>query len=98
PPPPHSFPTRRSSDLAATRLGLLPVDIRKRHVSDAVMTRDSPQNPAERTAFADARLPNDFAVLIRVEGMHHTRLLTRHQHLLALDRKSTRLNSSHSQI
>ena len=39
-----------------------------------------PLNSAERTAPADTRLPEQFAVAIRVQNIHNGGFLTRHQH------------------
>src|SRR5205085_11980986 len=77
----HSFPTRRSSDLA-----LQPAreDLRRRHrqgrgedARRALAARDRARQPGDPPARGDGELP---------------------RRALQPDRKSTRLNSSHSQI
>ena len=81
---PDDFAARRvDREHAAAGVRFLAVNIRQRNVSDSLMAGNSPQNSAQRAALADPSLPYDFPVLIGIERVHHSRLLARHQHLLA---------------
>src|SRR5699024_12382126 len=83
----HSFPTRRSSDLAWGR-GFLPLGMYggKRLLS----------NPFDHT---HSPFPVTLSLRFGSPGRFHLRLRRRRFHrLLPADRKSTRLNSSHVSI
>src|SRR5205807_10225689 len=86
PPPPalHSFPTRRSSDLATqpVRLGSTPVGIVYHTTESLIAPFEEDQNRRLR------QLGRNVLDVIRKEHAYHY-LIDR------LDRKSTRLNSSH---
>src|SRR2546430_17445969 len=78
----HSFPTRRSSDLVGM-------------VRDVFRAELCPGAEAGGELAARPRLARDFARIgiVRIENEHAIFGQNAHQ-----DRKSTRLNSSHSQI
>src|SRR5205085_4299851 len=84
-PAPHSFPTRRSSDLAR------PVDGTRQTVHGILAARDAAL-PALRPRRATRTRGRDLGELLFAR--RRPRLLDERR----LDRKSTRLNSSHSQI
>src|SRR5207247_8793160 len=86
PPPLHSFPTRRSSDLTMTELG-------RRADAETVHGHCAPRFERLRDALADALATGaevGAALAVRVDGNAVIDLWG--------DRKSTRLNSSHEWI
>src|SRR5260370_6605939 len=52
-----------------------------RHVDSLVIDGDAPQDAATRTPFADPLFPNGFALMVRVEGPDHSRLVSGDQYL-----------------
>src|SRR5690606_41469270 len=88
----HSFPTRRSSDLQEPVRALEPRGRRGHRALRAVRT--GPLTCGAGGAMANSRLPPD----IMPGPYARAPLMTLNAQALGLDRKSTRLNSSHVKI
>src|SRR5690606_41638722 len=87
---PHSFPTRRSSDLSYAKPGDAGLDVMARE--DAVV-RAAGGRALIPTGIAFA-LPDGYAAFVQPRSG----LALKHGITLLKDRKSTRLNSSHVKI
>src|SRR5207249_11432201 len=86
--PPHSFPTRRSSDLAPSQHTLVDGELRSRD-----------PRPGEPGRFNDAGTSHGRTALrVAQQGDRHVRPRRRVILRDDQDRKSTRLNSSHVSI
>src|SRR5207248_10148170 len=87
PPPLHSFPTRRSSDLA---------ELANRHSGSGAQRDESPIRGGEVDAVVPRR--NTAVGEISEAGARRHLCVETPLHVSGQDRKSTRLNSSHRTI
>src|SRR6185312_5278346 len=86
--------TEVESEYSSAEQGIVGVPIGERVVRSMRISRASPLNSAERSAFADARVPKELAVMIWIERVNDSGLLRQQENVFSVsaslqDRRST---------
>src|SRR5260370_23130832 len=68
--------------------GIVKIKIRERKIRVPIIGGPSPFTSTQRTAVSDAMLPHESAVIVRVDGINHARLLRQQKNALAVCERS----------